>query len=802
MPTYDTSASLEVSAASTGLLSKTRGGSLGIGFGVVATAEAFAFPQGRAGFTFGTNASAVAYFPYTPGPEGSRPIEAKLYDATGTQVLAILSDRWQLGWQEDFNDTGSAAVTIHKYDPKATEANLASFNIVKFEYNSDETEHDAVFGFRIEKKTLDNVKDGDHAAKVWTLAGRGLLSMTQDAVVYPEYGIERISSKQRNFNFSSKQGPWYVASEWSSSVGVRQDATAGTDWAGYPESWPDPAAEWIWVSYPMTHVANETVFFRHEFTTYSDANVTIFATCDNQADIYLDGDLVIQTSENNDLAWRQKYTYAVTPLRKGPHVIAAQGFNPDRGPAIPAVNVVSSVIPAYATDSNIPYIGVGYTDGALGAYVQPDGSVAGHYGAHAFDGNGSTYWLSVGNYLSWTSDYEYVEGTFSGRSVTAVTVTTVGGPYLCYVSLRNGNGAWYGGQNVPYVRRTVDTNADIPFITYATVGANTTTVIYMYGAYAADRVRLTFHGLSDFGIGKYRWRAGVAEVTVTSESLTPAKNNMAGLIVSVAETDSAGNVLGIITRSTGAWLCKREPRPGWMAQHILHQLMIEAEARGVFGASALTLGFTPTVDSNGIPWNLPRQELSYNIGADVLSVIGSLVETDNFDVWVDAETMTLHAAQKRGVNRAEGPAPLALREGHSLIDFNSETSAPKATRYLVETPWGWTETAAPDQEMRLGRFERLISLGNAASVEQASTQAAAILAFTSKEVTDVSGAHTDSLGPRAYTDYKVGDWILAPDMYGSGLVAYRVLSISTAEDEAGNVTFTPELDKQELEEPQ
>lgn len=808
MATYDTAASLAVSAARSGVLVtgvNLRPPAQGISLSTSATAVSIAYPQGQTGLEFSFSATAGAYAPYTPGPEGSRPIEVKLYDPAGVQVLDVLNDRWGLGWQEDYNDTGSGQIALHQYDVKATAANLASFNIVKFEYDNN-----AAFGFRIEKKTLDIVKDGDHASKVWRIAGRGLLSMLVDAVVYPEYGIKRITSKQRNFNFSSLQGPWYVPSEWQGVVGVRQDATAGTPWATYPTDWPDPAAEWIWWGNPATHNNPETVFFRYEFEVTDDINVRIMATADNRADIYLDGDIIASSDQADGYGWQRYASYYASPLRKGWHVLAAEVTNDDAGPPIPPQNVYDALTPAYANDSNNVYIGVGYTDPPLASYVDSSGGVDGHYGEHAVDANASTYWLSVGNYLSWTSAFEWVETTFSYRKVTAVTVTPKGGPYLCYLSFRAGSSGWFGGGTIPYSPRSVDAGTRIPYVITQWLSADVANVIYIPGGVDADRVRVTLTNLWDSGLGKYRWRAAITQISVTSERLIPGFNNLAGLLVTVAKVNTAGEIEQILhnSNSLGFWKCKRGARPGWMAQHILHQLMIEAEARGVYGASVLSLGFTPTTDSNGIPWNLPRQELSYNVGADILSVVGSLVETDNFDVWVDAETMTLHAAQQRGRDKSTGLAPLALREGQSIIDFNAETVAPKATRYLVETPWGWTEVADPDEEMQVGRFERLMSLGNAASVDQATQQAAAILSFTSRESTSVTGAHTDSIGPRAYTDYKVGDWILAPDIglsspppYRERLVPYRILSISAAEDEAGNVTFTPELDKEELEEP-
>jgi hypothetical protein len=186
--------------------------------------------------------------------------------------------------------------------------------------------------------------------------------------------------------------------------------------------------------------------------------------------------------------------------------------------------------PVYETDSGIPYIGKGFTDGSF-PYVDSTGAVLGHHGRYAFDTNVASYWLSVGNEASWSSAFEYVQGAISG-AVHAVQLKTWGGPYLVYVSLWDGS-KWLGSRKIPYRARVVDTNADIPFVDSFTAGKSTTTVRALPKAYAGiTKIRLTFTDLYNSGIGEFKYRAGcydiqVNESVVTSTPTTMVIGNMA-----------------------------------------------------------------------------------------------------------------------------------------------------------------------------------------------------------------------------------------------------------------------------------
>jgi hypothetical protein len=166
--------------------------------------------------------------------------------------------------------------------------------------------------------------------------------------------------------------------------------------------------------------------------------------------------------------------------------------------------------PVYSTDSNIPYIGKGFTDGPR-AYVESDGSVLGHNGRHAFDTSRSSFWLSVGNEKGWSSAYEFVQGNLTG-TVNAVKVYPWGGPYTVYISVRDANGNWLGKSRIPYRARVVDTNADIPYVAVKSVPRSTETTISLGRDYAITAVRVTFSNLYDSNIGAYQYRAGCYDV--------------------------------------------------------------------------------------------------------------------------------------------------------------------------------------------------------------------------------------------------------------------------------------------------
>jgi hypothetical protein len=184
------------------------------------------------------------------------------------------------------------------------------------------------------------------------------------------------------------------------------------------------------------------------------------------------------------------------------------------------------VTPTYDTDSS-------------GSHEGPDQNIQGHHAHDAFDGNPSTYWVSVGyNTSDQPAAFEWIQGNLDHEDVKAVDVTTRGGPYVCYVSLYttdNGTSTpgapmWAGGANIPYKPETSSSPnaANIRYVHSFQVAANSRTVMLL-GDTITDctKVRLTFRHLynSHFGTPEFPtqvYRAAAYSTRVSGNyALTP-----------------------------------------------------------------------------------------------------------------------------------------------------------------------------------------------------------------------------------------------------------------------------------------
>jgi hypothetical protein len=736
--------------------------------------------------------------PAAAASEGTTaPVEVQIWKPDNTQMLAVADGRMKMQWLDDMNDSGSGSFDLSRWDPKATTQNLALFNLVRFVYAGRTR-----FASRIEERHLTVSGSGDHEAQIWQIQGRGVLAMLADAVLYPEYGINEFTRKERSFFYGSKEGAWYVASEWFQPRGLPRSAVpADHPWHGHPADWPDPDAQWIWPSDPNTLSNPGTVWFRSKFVLSSSATVTVYASADDQVTLFVDGFPALATVSGEKHSFRAAPKFAIR-MTAGEHLIAAEVMNSDATlEEVQPIVTSNEVRPTYATDSNKPYVGKGYTDGGH-PYVNANGSVADRGpGQHAFDGDPNSYWMSVGNYLGWSSAYEWVEGTFPSQPVTAIRVSLHGGPYTVYISLKSGGGGWNGDATVPYRARSVDAGTAIRYVREVRVGVNENITVNI-PAQTADRIRITLKADWDSGVWQYRWRGAVKDVVITSESREGSYvrgGNYAGLLVTVATTDDSGAVTGIIHRSQPeGWLCKTGERPGWRPAHILTQIVAEAKSRNVLGVLPLKLGFTNDVDSYGVPWTMARKDIKYTIGDNYLSIVKKLVEDSLLDVWIEPDTLMLHAAPKRGEDKTIPPIQVILRPGQSLTDFAVDSNRPNATRLVVESELGWMEVADFEPEAAYGRVEGFVSLGNALSTQEARTTAINELNRFALESYDTTVRTTDVLGPRPYLEFNVGDRILIPLGVGSETEfgINRVLSFKISEGDAGELDVTVEADRE------
>lgn len=724
------------------------------------------------------------------------PVEVQIWDPVNSRMLAVADGRMDMQWLDDLNDAGSGSFALHRYDPKAAPENMAIFNLVKYVYGGR-----VRFVSRIERRTIVVVGGGDHQAQVWKISGRGALSLLSDAVLYPEYGINEFTRKQRSFFFGSKEGSWYVPSEWFPPRGLPLAAVpADHPWKGSPQGWVDPDAQWIWPTDPNKVSVAGPAWFRSTFTLTEPTTITVYATADDQVTLYVDGyPALAMGGANEDKAFTKGPAQFSIKMGAGPHLIAAEVLNHDESlEEVQPIITANEVVPAHATNSNLPYVGKGFSDGG-NPYVNGNGSVdGGGTGDAAFDGDPNSFWMSVGNYLGWSSAYEYVEGTFAPQLVTAVRVHVRGGPYTAYISLKDGGNGWNGDATVPYTRRVVNTGANIRYVRAVRIENEQDATINI-PPQMADRVRITLRADWDSGVWQYRWRACVRTVRVTSETRTGSYirgGNFAGLLVSVVTQDDKGVVTGVLHRSQAeGWLCKTGERPGWMPAHILTRIIEEARDRSVLGIGALKLGFTDVADSYGMPWTTPRKDVAYGTGTGYLELVKKLSEDSEVDIWMDVESLTLNAAEQRGEDRTTDPGTLVLRPGQSLTDFSIDSGRPQSTRLVVESSQGWLERGDFAAELTYGRVEGFVSLGSALSVEEAGKSADNELQRFASETWDSTTSTTGIIGPRPYLDYGIGDYVMLPTGFGSDLGINRVLSLRISEGDSGSLEAIVELDR-------
>lgn len=169
--------------------------------------------------------------------------------------------------------------------------------------------------------------------------------------------------------------------------------------------------------------------------------------------------------------------------------------------------------PNVAVHSNATY------DSSAAPWYGTNASVFGHRATHAFDGDESTYWISMRNSQpseDWS--YEWLDAACNKEPVNRIKFKPWKGNYTLYVCVKE-NGVWQGDATVPYNRNAIPAypnTADTKYVKKMRLPAGEDWVtIDLDRPYNADYVRLTFTDLQDFGkISGGDYRAGVYEFQV------------------------------------------------------------------------------------------------------------------------------------------------------------------------------------------------------------------------------------------------------------------------------------------------
>ena len=242
-----------------------------------------------------------------------------VYDATNATYQGTLSSVLASEFVDEYNQPGAGTVTVPLDSTDA--ALLVKDAVVRVIYRDE-----VRYAWFVETRERTIADSGNQYTL--TASGRGLLAWLEDAVIYPQGGLADFLAPDRPFNYASGPGTWRNSGNYQAALGVqwKDDSTAR---AKLPVRWKDPAAQWIWRTNPETVVQRGTVnWFYRDFTLTEGKRIKFYASCDNAMDVYLDGQLIMSSSDfDKEAASFTQMARFTIRLGIGTHTLAARVKN-------------------------------------------------------------------------------------------------------------------------------------------------------------------------------------------------------------------------------------------------------------------------------------------------------------------------------------------------------------------------------------------------------------------------------------------------------------------------------------------
>ncbi len=743
-------------------------------------------------------------------------ITVELWNYTNTEKIIDLDYSADRQFLDEYNGVGSGGLSVPATHSDAAE--LTRDRVVKYWYKDNP---DAVFASILEnRKTAVVAEAGD----AWTeVSGRGLLSWLEDAVVLPYvydktklpagYKILGDGSKEtvqseimqnapdvRAFNFGSRDafshemfddtGPGSGGADpalnatWLPTFGVKQGLR--TDFMkGNPVQWPDHNAEWISIRNPQSDAPDaEKLWFRGSFLVTTTTMFDVHMTANDFCDWYIDGNWIVKTvnwrGERDPHAW----THRIITLEPGIHYFQAQLQNA-YWPAV-KYNPSCILMTMFVHGSPTPFFRTNAAQWSVTRTAQtfqsPSAATHGP-GWHRPLGITQSSRAPINIRRYFPTDWPDPTAKWIWGSDPTQTIFE---DEVCWFRAKiwipaDGTYRWFSTGDDSYM--VWFDGIEIASLNYDTTAAN--------GWQRADEVDLDLD--QGWHVVSMRGQNRVNPFVTAS-----ATNNPAAVIGTLMTLDgnlkplapvpytATNNAAPPGNADAGWWA--NWAGPAWKAGDVLLTLIEEAKARGVTRLQNITLDFTASLDSNGLPWTT-RVSRTWDVGTNLLQVAFDLCEL-GVDVWMTADNI-LHCAERRG---SDDPV-FAIVYGDNVTGYNTDETFTGASVAYTRTRTGWFTLSNDTSEMILGgKREAGISLANTDSEDQAiGLSHRAIGSVVMANIVATAQAIVPIAGSIPYTDVQISDLIYVLSPNGAQRMG-RLLSVSVTENAAGATTWVPEIE--------
>lgn len=270
-------------------------------------------------------------------------VEIVARDDLANPIVDALDYTFGRQFLDEYNDVGSGQISYTNTDVDAKNAILPD-RLITF----------SVWGVRawtmlVESLNRISIDPSEEFGQITTVLGRGHMSVFDESVLYPSRGTGVLPIEEdRTFNWSTPS-PVYDDSGWGYAVQICTVELAQIIWPKQPfvEGWPEPKYTGVIWARGSTYLNALTgyCYFRRDFTVPSSSWYLVYAACDNEGELWLDGQQVLTLG-----GFLSTFSYSVY-ITAGTHTIAVRGLN--YADAFPGhKNPAGLVVAIFSQDAN------------------------------------------------------------------------------------------------------------------------------------------------------------------------------------------------------------------------------------------------------------------------------------------------------------------------------------------------------------------------------------------------------------------------------------------------------------------